>query len=93
MTGPAFTCPVCGRTSHNPNDVAESYCGACHGLTTAPPPPGFRWVLFVPADERRRFGRLLDDAGLEPGADYIIVAGDQEGDYVYDGERFVEAPA
>lgn len=27
---PAFTCPRCGATSHNPNDVAEGYCGNCH---------------------------------------------------------------
>ena len=26
----AFTCPFCGRTSHNPNDVANRYCGNCH---------------------------------------------------------------
>jgi hypothetical protein len=26
----AFTCPLCGRTSHSPNDVREQYCGACH---------------------------------------------------------------
>lgn len=25
-----FTCPACQRTSHNPNDRAERYCGACH---------------------------------------------------------------
>jgi hypothetical protein len=25
-----FTCPDCGRTSHNPTDVRERYCGACH---------------------------------------------------------------
>src|SRR3954447_5353986 len=29
----AFTCPRCGRTSHNPNDEREGYCGACHGWT------------------------------------------------------------
>jgi len=26
----SITCPQCGRTSHNPNDVREKYCGACH---------------------------------------------------------------
>ena len=26
----SITCPRCGRTSHNPNDVRERYCGACH---------------------------------------------------------------
>ena len=25
-----FTCPKCGKVSHNPNDVKERYCGACH---------------------------------------------------------------
>lgn len=25
-----FTCPKCGLTSHNPMDVLEQYCGACH---------------------------------------------------------------
>jgi ribosomal protein S27AE len=25
-----ITCPNCGRTSFNPNDVRKKYCGACH---------------------------------------------------------------
>jgi hypothetical protein len=25
-----YTCPRCGRVSHNPNDLANRYCGACH---------------------------------------------------------------
>lgn len=29
----SFTCPVCSRTSHNPNDEQEGYCGACHAFT------------------------------------------------------------
>jgi len=29
----SFTCPACGRTSYNPNDVRERYCGACNGWT------------------------------------------------------------
>jgi hypothetical protein len=33
---PAFTCPRCGRTTHHPVDVAESYCGACHDYTGTP---------------------------------------------------------
>lgn len=34
MTGrPSFTCPDCGRTSWNPNDVKYGYCGACHAFT------------------------------------------------------------
>jgi hypothetical protein len=31
---PRFTCPRCGRTSHNRNDVIESYCGSCHDWTS-----------------------------------------------------------
>jgi hypothetical protein len=30
---PSFTCPRCGATSYNPNDVLEGYCGACHDWT------------------------------------------------------------
>jgi hypothetical protein len=26
---PHFTCPKCGRTSWNPTDARERYCGAC----------------------------------------------------------------
>lgn len=29
----AYVCPRCGRTSHNPNDVREGYCGNCHDWT------------------------------------------------------------
>ena len=25
-----FTCTVCGRTSHNPNDLRNGFCGHCH---------------------------------------------------------------
>lgn len=28
-----FTCTRCHRTSANPNDVREGYCGACHDWT------------------------------------------------------------
>jgi hypothetical protein len=30
---PHFTCPVCGMTSYNPNDIREGYCGNCHAWT------------------------------------------------------------
>jgi hypothetical protein len=26
----SITCPRCGMTSHNANDVRERYCGNCH---------------------------------------------------------------
>lgn len=31
---PSYTCPRCGAVSHNPADVAERYCGACHEWET-----------------------------------------------------------
>lgn len=30
MTVAYWSCPHCGRVSHNPNDEAARYCGACH---------------------------------------------------------------
>jgi hypothetical protein len=29
----SFTCPKCGMTSFNPNDLREGYCGNCHDWT------------------------------------------------------------
>jgi hypothetical protein len=29
-----ITCPRCGATSHNPNDVADGYCSRCHWWTS-----------------------------------------------------------
>jgi hypothetical protein len=26
----SFTCPDCHRTSYNPNDIRQRYCGNCH---------------------------------------------------------------
>ncbi|MBO0743600.1 MAG: hypothetical protein J2P43_01180 [Candidatus Dormibacteraeota bacterium] len=34
----SITCPICGRTSWHPTDVAEGYCGNCHGWTGHPDP-------------------------------------------------------
>jgi hypothetical protein len=31
---PSITCPVCGMTSYNPNDIREGYCGNCADWTT-----------------------------------------------------------
>lgn len=28
--GRAIKCLICGKVSHNPNDVAQLYCGNCH---------------------------------------------------------------
>lgn len=35
---PSITCPRCGRTSYNPNDIREGYCGYCHDWTGTPQP-------------------------------------------------------
>jgi hypothetical protein len=47
MTPASFTCPICGRTSWHPTDVAERWCGACHGATGHPLPEesDLRWVV------------------------------------------------
>jgi hypothetical protein len=50
----AFTCPRCGMTSRNPDDVREGYCGACHdwtrevGTLADPDSPVSRWVRGEP---------------------------------------------
>ena len=31
---PSITCPRCGMTSFNENDVEQGYCGNCHDWTT-----------------------------------------------------------
>jgi hypothetical protein len=37
ITGPqSVTCPACGMTSHNANDVAQLYCGNCDWWTSDP---------------------------------------------------------
>lgn len=33
---PSFTCPKCGMTSYNANDIAHGYCGNCHEFTGTP---------------------------------------------------------
>jgi hypothetical protein len=30
----SITCPQCGMTSYNPNDVGWGWCGNCHGYTS-----------------------------------------------------------
>lgn len=31
---PSITCPRCGKTSYNANDIKELYCGFCHWWTS-----------------------------------------------------------
>lgn len=37
--GQSITCHECGRTSHNPNDVRNRYCGNCHEFYHHRPDP------------------------------------------------------
>jgi hypothetical protein len=32
----SITCPVCGMTSHHPEDIKQGYCGNCHAFTSGP---------------------------------------------------------
>ena len=41
---PLFDCPRCGRTSANPNDYREGYCGACHDWTAPATNPRPRYT-------------------------------------------------
>lgn len=43
----SFTCPRCRRTSRNPNDEREGYCGACHDWTGVPGGGSARRALLV----------------------------------------------
>lgn len=31
-----YTCPVCKKTSYNPNDIKHHYCGNCHKFEGQP---------------------------------------------------------
>lgn len=33
MSEPSITCPICGSTSRNINDVEQGYCGRCQAYT------------------------------------------------------------
>ena len=36
MSGPSVLCPRCGFRSHDPDDVAQGYCGHCLDWTSQP---------------------------------------------------------
>lgn len=56
-----ITCPRCGRTSHNPNDAIELYCGACHWWTSDPALAGIN-----PADIPAEVTVTVHAPGHEP---------------------------
>jgi len=71
QTGPArdsITCPQCGRTSYNVNDIEQGYCGNCHDWTSAP--GHLKWHTLTEEIELlerrdpkvRRAARRLDEA-------------------------------
>lgn len=55
----AITCPVCGFTSHHPEDERQGYCNRCHWWTSDAllgpaawisyecPDPGCEWAVFT----------------------------------------------
>jgi hypothetical protein len=72
-------------TSHHPADVREGWCANCHGVTSEPPPPGFRWARFRRASGKV-FGRLVEEGFLEPGATYEFMG--DGGSFTWNGEEF-----
>lgn len=56
-----ITCPKCQRTSFNPNDIREGFCGWCDDWTTLPP-PGEVPVVTVPVGNALplEIGRCVD---------------------------------
>jgi hypothetical protein len=52
----SITCPDCGMTSHNKNDVEQKYCGNCHWWTSDP----------VLAAMRPGLNRVSDWGELDP---------------------------
>lgn len=74
------SCPICnGELAH------DGWCVTCHGLTTEPPPPGFRWVTLTggPSGD---FGRMMQERFVRLGAEYVTAIDDDR--YSYDGEAF-----
>ena len=64
-----FTCPQCGRTSHNPNDAAQNYCGNCHVFLddVQPPLKPFPPIDAVPL-QRGDFVMITTDTGRQVDA-------------------------
>lgn len=42
--GSFITCPQCGMTSHNPQDILHGYCGNCHVFHSPPMLPEPSWA-------------------------------------------------
>lgn len=70
MVATTITCPRCARTSHNPNDVRERYCGGCHRYhDDAANEDDLRALsaeLDCTVDEARKLATVGARLGLEP---------------------------
>lgn len=68
-----ITCPRCLRTSHNPNDIAQGYCGACHDWTQLPMSDPFNQL---PADPEwiKRADALTVDAAQDLKCTVLLIA-------------------
>lgn len=53
----SITCPVCEKTSHNPNDVSAGYCGHCHDYTGAADLQPVGWQPGAPAGDVLHYDR------------------------------------
>lgn len=71
----SITCPRCGMTSHNPNDVRAGYCGNCHDWTSPLDEEVRRWLVEKlsatpsPASSPVALGRFFREAsemGVDP---------------------------
>jgi hypothetical protein len=73
---PPFTCPKCGRTSHNPNDAKWCYCGVC-GFIDRRNDPGMAGrnatldALMKPRDESRPLPWIVVENELRPGESFV----------------------
>jgi len=75
MSDLAFTCPECGRTSSHPEDVANSYCGACKTFWHTLDCPGCGNQMWVSEDDeaRARLGAERRAFSDYPDAEFVAV--------------------
>ena len=64
----SFTCPLCGRTSHNPTDEAERYCASCHAFTDVEPAAAYA-LLTGESPSAIAVGARVRKAREDPGGD------------------------
>jgi uncharacterized OB-fold protein len=57
--GKAITCRKCGKTSHNPNDVAHHYCGQCRVFHDVPELAGEAELIEATRDKAKELAAKL----------------------------------